>query len=376
MNETVDQKSKKSAEVKSFLYKSLNAMTFGIFGTIVVGAIIQTLGVVTGIAALGRLSAILTSLLGMGIGLSIGLALKVDGLKLVMLSVAGGIATQFGVDFSMEGWLNPTKVPNNPVTAYLVVVAVYFVIKYVFRKKTAYDLFFIPLVTSLSALFAVYLFSWPIDKLMEAIYATIKFFMTSEPYLTSAFVGLIFGILLTLPFISSAGVAIAVFTVPFKANDPIAIIAMCAAVVGCTAQMVGFAIQSTRKNDIGTIFTIGVASSMFQFKNVMKKLITWVPTLIASFVLPPLCYLLFGGYGWFINGIPAGHSFTAAWPGMGSSGIVGQLQVLTIGNFSVEAWLFVAAQVLLPAVLVFGLDTLFIKLKWYESTDLILDASL
>lgn len=375
MNKTVDQDNKLTI-VKNFLFKTLNAMTFGIFGTIVVGAIVQTLGILLGIEALGRVSTILTSLLGMGIGLSIGLSLKLDGLKLVMLSVAGGISTLFKVDFSQNGWFDPVKSSNNPITAYIVVIAVYFVVRMIFKKKTAYDLFFIPLVSVISALLAVYVISWPIDRLMEAIYAIIKFSMEANPYITSAFVGLIFGVLLTLPFISSAGVAIAVFTVPFLAIDTIAIAAMCAAVVGCTAQMVGFAVQTARKNDIGTLFTVGLASSMFQFKNVMKKPITWVPTLIASFIIPPVLYLVFDGYAWFIEGISAGHNFTAAWPGMGTSGLVGQLQVLTIANFSLTSWLFVAAQLLLPLVIVLVLDVLFIKLKWYDASDLLLDASL
>jgi uncharacterized membrane protein len=210
---------------------------------------------------------------------------------------------------------------------------------------------------------------------MELIYATIRFFMNIEPYTTSAFVALIFGILLTLPFISSAGVAHIIFTQPFSNNDPIAIIAMCAAVVGCTAQMVGFSIQTIRKNDIGTIFTIGLASSMFQFKNVMKKPMTWVPTLIASFVLAPLCYVIFDGYQWFIDGAITNDS-PQLWPGMGSSGLVGQLLTLSTANFSGTAWLFVGAQIVFPALLVFGLDVLFIKMKWYSEDDLILDTTL
>ncbi|HEY8406202.1 MAG TPA: PTS sugar transporter subunit IIC, partial [Acholeplasma sp.] len=150
---------------------------------------------------------------------------------------------------------------------------------------------------------------------------------------------------------------------------------MCAAVVGCTAQMVGFSIQTIRKNDIGTIFTIGLASSMFQFKNVMKKPMTWVPTLIASFVLAPLCYVIFDGYQWFIDGAITNAS-PQLWPGMGSSGLVGQLLTLSTANFSGTAWLFVGAQIVFPALLVFGLDVLFIKMKWYSEDDLILDTTL
>jgi len=387
-NETMNQPKEPLVEsrlkrVKKFLYTTLNAMTFGIFGTIVVGAIIQTIGTILGLSGIlpevnvlnARIAPILTSLLGMGIGLSIGLSLKLSGLKLVMLSVAGGISTLLKVDFSLPGWFAQTPT-NNPVTAYFVVISVYFIIEAIFRKKTVYDLFFIPLVGVLGAVLACYLFSWPIDQLMNLIYSTIRFFMNIEPYTTSAFVALIFGILLTLPFISSAGVAAVIFTIPFSTgNDPIAIVAMCAAVVGCTAQMVGFSIQTVRKNDVGTIFTIGLASSMFQFKNIVKKPMVWVPTLIASFVLAPLSYLIFGGYEWFIDAAVA-NSNPQLWPGMGSSGLVGQLLTLSTANFSSLAWLFAASQIIFPAILVFGLDVLFIKMKWYGENDLILDTTL
>lgn len=370
-------------KVKTFLYKTLNGMTFGIFGTIVVGAIIQTLGIITGIDVLNlRVAPVLTSLLGMGIGLSIGLSLKVDGLKLIMLSVAGGIGTLVKIDFSMPGWFDPVKVSNNPITAYFVVIGAYFAIQAIFRKKTAYDLFFIPIVGILAAVLVTYLISWPIDRFMEMIYSTIKFFMQLEPFVTSAFVALIFGILLTLPFISSAGVAIAVFSVPFGVGnalaipDPIAIAAMCAAAIGCSTQMVGFSVQTLRKNNLGSIFTVGLASSMFQFKNVMRKPIVWAPTLIASFILAPLSYFIFDGYQWFINLIPVGHQFSAVWAGMGTSGLVGILQPLTITNFSLDGWLFVSSMILFPLVLVFWLDVVFIKLNWYTENDLILDANL
>ncbi|WP_264230186.1 PTS transporter subunit IIC [Acholeplasma laidlawii] len=370
-------------KVKTFLSKTLNGMTFGIFGTIVVGAIIQTLGIITGIDVLNlRVAPVLTSLLGMGIGLSIGLSLKVDGLKLIMLSVAGGIGTLVKIDFSMPGWFDPVKVSNNPITAYFVVIGAYFAIQAIFRKKTAYDLFFIPIVGILAAVLVTYLISWPIDRFMEMIYSTIKFFMQLEPFVTSAFVALIFGILLTLPFISSAGVAMAVFSVPFGVGnalaipDPIAIAAMCAAAIGCSTQMVGFSVQTLRKNNLGSIFTVGLASSMFQFKNVMRKPIVWAPTLIASFILAPLSYFIFDGYQWFINLIPVGHQFSAVWAGMGTSGLVGILQPLTITNFSLDGWLFVSSMILFPLVLVFWLDVVFIKLNWYTENDLILDANL
>src|SRR5690606_7405596 len=134
-------------KTRQFLYTTLNAMTFGIFGTIVVGAIVQTLGLVFGIDVLStRVSTVLTQLLGMGIGLSVGLSLKLNGLKLVMLSVAGGIAGLVRVNFNLPGWFEPTAISNNPITIYLVVAATYLIIELIFKKKTVYDLFFIPLI--------------------------------------------------------------------------------------------------------------------------------------------------------------------------------------------------------------------------------------
>jgi len=370
-------------KAKTFLHKTLNAMTFGIFGTIVAGAIIQTIGIVTGLDVLSlRVAPVLTSLLGMGIGLSIGLSLKLDGLKLIMIAVAGGIATLVKVDFTMAGWFDPVRSSNNPITAYVVVVGTYFIIEAIFKKKTSYDLFFIPIIGILAAVLMTYIVSWPIDRLMDAIYASIRFFMQLEPYVTSAFVALIFGVLLTLPFISSAGVAIAVFSVPLGVGnamaipDPIAIAAMCAAAIGCSTQMVGFSVQTIRKNNAGAIFTVGLASSMFQFKNILKKPIVWVPTLLTSFILAPISYFIFDGYDWFIASIPVGHQFSAVWAGMGTSGLVGLLQPLTIAGFSLNGWLFAASMVIFPLVIVYWLDVLFIHFNWYTENDLILTTDL
>jgi len=141
----------KLKRVKDFLYTTLNSMTFGIFGTIVVGAIIGTLGTILVYIGLPseynvftRVSGILTALTGAGIGLSIALGLKVSGLKLVMITVAGGIATMLKIDFSLPGFYGDMNLSSpNPITAYFVVIITYFIIESIFKKKTNYDLFFI-----------------------------------------------------------------------------------------------------------------------------------------------------------------------------------------------------------------------------------------
>lgn len=351
-------------DLKSFLAKTLNGMTYGLFATIVVGVIIQQIGTLFKIDVLSQaVYPRLALLMGAGIGMGVGMSLKLDGLKFLVLAVAGGIATSFKVDFSVTGWYAPQAV-NNPITAYVVVLITYTALRYVFKRKTNFDLFLIPIVGILVSVLATFIVSWPIDQLMTGIYQVIKWSMQIEPYTTTALVSLIFGVLLTLPVISSAGVAIAVFSVPYANGDVIASIAMAAAVVGTTTQMIGFAYQS-RKNDIGTILSVGIASSMFQFKNVIKKPVIWIPTLVASFILGPINYLIFHAQGVFVN--------TPQGAGMGTAGLVGLLQTLQAGNYQFWSWMFVASLIVLPIIVVGVIDYFMIKANIYQSEDLLLD---
>ena len=123
-----------------------------------------------------------------------------------------------------------------------------------------------------------------------------------------------------------------------------------AAVVGCCVQMLGFAVMSRKDNSIGTVIGVGIGTSMLQFKNIIKKPIIWLPTIITSAILGPLATLVF-------------KTETAAiGSGMGTNGLVGQFATIEAMGWTSNAILsIVILQILLPIMLVYILDLIFRK---------------
>ena len=183
------------------------------------------------------------------------------------------------------------------------------------------------------------------------------------PFLMGIVVAVFMGMALTAP-ISSAAIAAMIFTVSegVSLTDPSVsglVIASGAAIVGCSAQMVGFAIQSRKDNNIGMVISVGIGTSMLQFKNILKKPIIWLPTIIASAILGPIstCLLKLSCMG--------------SSAGMGTAGLVGQIGTFaTMGN-TWQTWVGIfVLEIIAPAALVFGLDLLFRKLGWIKEGDL------
>jgi uncharacterized membrane protein len=151
-----------------------------------------------------------------------------------------------------------------------------------------------------------------------------------------------------------------ILTITESTQNPEAIaIAGGAAVVGCSVQMVGFAVQSIKDNKIGTVISVGIGTSMLQFKNILKKPIIWLPTIITSAILGPIstCVLKLKCVG--------------SSAGMGTAGLVGLIGTYsTMGN-TINTWLGIfVLQIIAPIVLVYLLDMLFRKLNLIKDGDL------
>ena len=172
--------------------------------------------------------------------------------------------------------------------------------------------------------------------------------MVIAPIPMSIIISVAMGMLLTSP-LSSAAIAISI---------QLGGIAGGAAVIGTTTQMIGFAIQSRKDNNIGMILSIAFGTSMLQFKNILIKPIIWLPTIIASAILAPIFYLVFR-----VETSPAG-------AGMGSSGLVGQLQTLEVMNYSTASILAVLLMIFSSAVFVLVIDLIFRKFKLILKGDL------
>ena len=162
-------------------------------------------------------------------------------------------------------------------------------------------------------------------------------------------IAVIMGMALTAP-ISSAAIAIAI---------SLGGIAGGAAVVGCSVQMLGFAVMSRKDNNIGTVISIGIGTSMLQFKNILKKPIIWLPTILVSAILGPISTLIFK-----TQTVPTGS-------GMGTSGLVGQFATLeAMGTNAAAFTAILVLQIALPIVLVYVTDVLFRKYNLIQPGDL------
>jgi uncharacterized membrane protein len=124
--------------------------------------------------------------------------------------------------------------------------------------------------------------------------------------------------------------------------------------------MLGFAVMGRKDNDVGTTISVGLGTSMLQFKNAMKKPMLWVPVIIVSAILGPLSTTVF-------------QTLTdAVGAGMGTSGLVGQFATLAAmaDNLPGALLSIIILQIILPIILVYLVDRFARRAKWYQTGDL------
>ena len=325
---------KQLKQLLDFFVKTLNGMALGLFATLIIGVIIGQFGTLLGSDALIRLAATLRSLMGMGIGVGVAFSLKLTGLKLIVAAAAGAIAT---------------ATVNDPVVAYLTVVAAILVLTKVLRKPTPVDILIIPLVGSLTAFLVSELIALPVSAFMQSIGTFIDTATTFQPLIMGIIIAVIMGMALTAP-ISSAAIAISIGLSGLAAG---------AALVGGATQMIGFAVMSRKDNSLGVVLSVAFGTSMLQFKNILLKPILWLPTIITSAILGPISTLLFK-----METLPTG-------AGMGTSGLIGQITTLDAMPLNANTLIGIGLlHFILPIVMVFTLDLFFRRKEWIKPGDL------
>ena len=378
------EETKKENKILDFFIKTLNGMAYGLFATLIIGTIFATIGtlfskgegnafcdfmagIFSGSTGMGYVLQMIT---GAGIGVGIALALKFDPLKTVVLAGVGEVASFFslstktitGKTIFTEFHLGKFQI-GDPLTVYLVCISVALLMGLVLKKKTPVDILIVPLFGGTVGLILSLLIRYP------AIYVTYGMqWLVNEgtnfvPFLMGIVVAVFMGMALTAP-ISSAAIAAMIFTIPagVSLSDPSVsglVIASGAAIVGCSTQMVGFAVQSRKDNNVGMLVSIGIGTSMLQFKNILKKPVIWLPTIIASAILGPIstCWL---------HVVCMGSS-----AGMGTAGLVGIIGTYASMGNTWQTWVGIfVLELAAPALLVFGLDLLARKLKLYGEGDL------
>ena len=335
---------------KRYGIDAMSAMAQGLFCSLLIGTIINTLGTQFGLPFLNEIGGFATSMSGPAMACAIGYALKAPPLVLYSLLAVGASANSFG------GAGGPLAVLFIAIIAAELGKAV--------SKETRIDLIVTPFVTifsgvALSALTAPY-----IGAAANAVGQFIKDATVLHPFLMGIVVSVLVGIALTLP-ISSAAIC-RVFLLTGLAGG--------AAVAGCCAQMVGFAVMSFRENGVGGLLSQGIGTSMLQMGNIIKNPKIWIPPILTSAITGPLATCVFRLE---MNG-------EAIASGMGTCGLVGQIGVYTgwVNDIAAGTKTAITAMdwaglilicFVLPAVLTWGFGLILRKVGWIKENDLKLD---
>ncbi len=342
--------------------EGMSGMALGLFATLIVGTIMSQIGMLIG-GTLGNyinlISSVAKSLTCAGIGVGVAWKFKQSSLVTVSAAVAGmvgGFASKIlaGTLLSETGAI-VYQGPGEPLGAF---IAAYVAIEVgrLVAGKTKVDILVTPITTIASGAVVGILIGPPISEMMTALGTFINWSAERQPVIMGILIAVVMGMVLTLP-ISSAALAIVLGLSGVAAG---------AAVVGCSAQMVGFAVASFRENKMGGLIAQGIGTSMLQVPNIMRKPIIWLPPIIVSAILGPISSKILG------------MTCNAAGAGMGTSGLVGQItayQTMTAGgmNGGVVLMQILVMHILAPAVITLFISEFMRKKQWIKEGDMKLD---
>lgn len=293
---------------KRYLITAFSGMATGLFCTLIAGTILSQIAKIFGNTHFAQILQTIATfakvLTGAGIGLGIALSLKANRLVTAGGAFAGFIGAYavyaIGGDMTKFATVFQKGLPGDPITAYLcAVIACEFGM--LVSGKTKVDILVVPLTILFIGGFCAYLFGKPVSSAMTAVGKGISIAAEKQPFIMGILVAVSMGLLLTLPTSSAAiGVAIGL-------NG----IAAGAAVAGCCAHMVGFAVISFRENKWGGLIAQGLGTSMLQIPNLAKNIKILIPAIIASAICGPIASTVFK-----LVATPVGS-------GMGTAGLVG-----------------------------------------------------
>lgn len=354
---------KKDIEIslKRYGIDALGAMAQGLFCSLLIGTIINTIGMLFNIgfllepiATIGGVNytvgGLATLMSGPAMAVAIGKALKCPPLVLFSLVTVGFASNALGG-------------AGGPLAVLFVAIITAEIGKMV-AGSTKVDILVTPLVTVGVGVFLSWLIAPALGKAASSIGGVIMWSTELQPFLMGIVVSVIVGIALTLP-ISSAAICAALGLTGLAGG---------AAVAGCCAQMVGFAVASFRENKWGGLFAQGIGTSMLQMGNIVKNPRIWLPATLASAITGPIATCLFHLQ---MNG-------AAVSSGMGTCGLVGQIGVYTGWIADIEAgsktaitpmdWIgLILVSFILPGILSWLFSVLFRKIGWIKEGDMKLD---
>ena len=349
MNQVAEFLKRKNIVISARRYgvDALGAMAQGLFCSLLIGTILDTLGKQLGVELLSTIGGYASAMSGPAMAAAIGYALQCPPLVLFSLIAVGNAANGLGG-------------AGGPLAVLIIAIIAAECGKAV-SKETKVDLLVTPLVTILVGVALSAAIAPAIGAAASSVGQLIMWATELHPLLMGIVVSVVIGIALTLP-ISSAAICAALSLTGLAGG---------AAVAGCCANMVGFAVMSFKENGWGGLVSQGIGTSMLQMGNIVKNPRIWLPPILTSAITGPLATCVFRLE---MNG-------AAVSSGMGTCGLVGQIGVYTgwVNDVASGAkaaitpfdWLgLILISFVLPAVLCWAIGQLFRRMGWIREGDL------
>ena len=297
--------------VQAYFIDALGAMAFGLFASLLIGTIFDTLGQ----------------------------QLHIESFNVIAPQLVLFSAATVGIAGNTLG---------GPVGALVATVVATELGKLV-SKETRLDIVVTPGVTIIFGVLTAQCVGPTVARFMDWFGTVVKTATEMQPFFMGILVSALIGVALTLP-ISSAAICIALSLDGLAGG---------AATAGCCAQMIGFAVMSYRENRIGGLMAQGLGTSMLQMGNIVLNPRIWIPPTLASMITGPIATMVFR-----MENIPTGS-------GMGTCGLVGPIGVFTAMGGGANMWLgILMVCFVLPAVLTFIFGEILRKIGWNKPRDL------
>lgn len=330
-----------SLSLREYFITALSFMALGLFSSLIIGLIIKTVGeqvilnfspkIANAFMQMGEFS-MDDKIMGGAIGVAIAYGLKAPPMVLFSTLFAGAFGAELG----------------GPAGSYITALFACEMGKIIY-KETRIDIIVTPLITIATGFLVGTFIGPPINTFMIWFGEVINWSTTQQPFVMGILVSILMGWGLTAP-ISSAAIAIMLGLDGLAAG---------AATIGCSAQMIGFAVMSYKDNGVGGFLAVGVGTSMLHVANIIKNPLIIIPPTIAGAILAPV------GTVWLklINN-PAG-------AGMGTSGFVGQLMTFESMGFSMQTLgIVIILHFIAPAMISFLVTVWFRRAGWINLGDL------
>lgn len=341
--------SKKDIEfsVKRYFQDGLAAMASGLFASLLIGLIFKTLGeqiilhvfksgvmyqIADMFVDIGNVS---MKMMGAAIGVSVSMCLKSPGLVIFTSAITGTMGSNLG----------------GPAGAFISAIIGSEFGKAV-SKETKVDIIVTPAVTLIFGMLSAKMIGPVVSALMNGLGKVIMSATELRPVEMGIVVAVVVGLVLTAP-ISSAALCIML---------SLSGIAGGAAVAGCSAQMVGFAVASYRENKVAGLVAQGIGTSMLQVPNIIKHPCILIPPTIAAAVAGPVSTAIFK------------MKCEAVGAGMGTCGFVGQIATFTAMSFSGKTFFMIfITHIFIPAIVAYSVNIFLRKLNYIKDGDYLLD---